>query len=355
MLKTKEVIMRWNPKIKNYYVNLDYLFTKMGDEFVVKVEDLSKYSSKYVEVLCDYCLEEGIETIVPKPYRDYTSQNEMSIIHKDCCKKCISKKVIESNIMIHGVKNVMELKSSKDKIKETNILRYNVENTFQSEYHKEKIKETMKDRYGVEHALQNSDIYEKLKLKYIDKYGASTPLLNEEIKEKIINTNLEKFGCENPFGNKDIQEKIKNTLYQNGTQKCSKQQKYIHKLIGGELNYPISRCSLDIAFLNDNIYVEYNGGGHDLKVTLGKITKEEFENKEIKREIFLKQNNWKLIRIISKQDYLPSDDKIIEIIAYAKYYLNTGHSWIEFDIDNQLIKYSKFEEYYNFGDLRRIS
>ena len=57
----------------------------------------------------------------------------------------------------------------------------------------------------------------------------------------------------------------------------SKQQLYIHSLLGGELNYCTGKCFLDIAFLDEKIYLEYDGGGHDLSVKLGNMSKEEFE------------------------------------------------------------------------------
>jgi len=42
MLILEYAILKWHPNNKNYYVSLDYIFTKMGDEFVVKISDLTK-------------------------------------------------------------------------------------------------------------------------------------------------------------------------------------------------------------------------------------------------------------------------------------------------------------------------
>ena len=74
----------------------------------------------------------------------------------------------------------------------------------------------------------------------------------------------------------------------------------------------------------------------------------------MRRYYYFKNKDWKIIRLISKNDLLPLDDKIIEIINIAKEYLNTGYSWIYFDIDNSKIICSEYKKYYNYGKLRRI-
>lgn len=52
-LISKTVIMKWNGKTKKHYISKGYTFTKMGDEFEVKIEDLSKGCNIYVDVQCD--------------------------------------------------------------------------------------------------------------------------------------------------------------------------------------------------------------------------------------------------------------------------------------------------------------
>ena len=53
MLITKTVLVKWHPRNKEHYESKGYLFTKIGDEFEVKVEDLSKHSSVRVDCNCD--------------------------------------------------------------------------------------------------------------------------------------------------------------------------------------------------------------------------------------------------------------------------------------------------------------
>jgi len=52
-LISKTVIVKWNGRNKKLYEDKGYLFTKMGDEFEVKVDDLTNGSNALVNVKCD--------------------------------------------------------------------------------------------------------------------------------------------------------------------------------------------------------------------------------------------------------------------------------------------------------------
>lgn len=332
MLITKEVEIKWHNFTKRWYIDKGYLYTKVGDIFTVKVEDLQKRSEARIEVLCDYCLEEGIETIINRPYKDHTMAIEGSPVKKDCCKKCLPKKNRESNLLVHGVDSTNKLKENREKFKQTCLERYNETSPMKTKEFQEKAKNTNLDRYGVEYLMQNDELKERFKQSMYDKYGVEHALQVPEFKEKAFKT-----------------------IYKNGTRQCPAQQKYIHQLIGGELNYPVGNCLLDIGFSKDKIYFEYDGSGHDLAVKLNRITQKEFEIKEIRRWYYLKSNDWREIRIISRKDYLPLDETILTIIDCAKQYLDQGHSWIKFDIDNKLISCSQFNTYCDFGELHKVN
>jgi very-short-patch-repair endonuclease len=175
----------------------------------------------------------------------------------------------------YGVANVFQNKSIQEKQKSTINKIYGVDNVFQNESIKDKIKNVVKDRYGVEHIM------------HLEKY-----------KNKVIKSGLK-------------------TKYIHNSQSCSTQQRYIHSLIGGELNYPIDNISLDIALPNEKVYIEYNGSGHDLDVKLGKISERDFKYKEIRRYKYLKSLGWKQIEINSPKDLLPDDNTIIHLINNA--------------------------------------
>jgi len=293
-------------KDKNYVIRV-----KKGTKITVKVNDLPKNSTVKINLLCDYCLEKGKETIIKNiKYQNYIIRiNRIDYNMKDCCNEC--KKIKIKNVIQekYGVGNILQLKIIQEKIRNTNIIRYGAENPFQSIHIKNKIKET----------------------------------------------NLLRYGFVNPMQNNLIREKANNTLIRNGSFCSSKQQRYICNLLDGKLNYPVSRVFLDIAFPEDNIYLEYDGGFHDGSVQLGNMTEDDFKKKEQRRTFTLRDKGWKEVRIISKKDNIPTDLKLMEIISYAKEYLNKNHHFIIFDIDNSNIINSQGIFNYDFGELRKLN
>lgn len=182
------------------------------------------------------------------------------------------------------------------------------------------------------HKIQESNIF---------KYKTKNVMGVEEIYNKQKNSCLNSIGVLHPYQNKEILtkalKKAKITMYKNNTAPCSKQQRYLHFLLGGELNYPINTLNLDIAFPNEMIYIEYDGGGHDLQVKFGNITYNKQKTTQRKREYLLHSKGWKLIRIVSNKDYLPLQNDIIKLINKSKKYLNSGHSWCEINIDKHIL------------------
>lgn len=107
---------------------------------------------------------------------------------------------------------------------------------------------------------------------------------------------------------------------------------------------------LDIAFPNEKIYIEYQESGHNLDVQLGKVTEEEFKRKEINRFYFLKNKGWRMIEIISSNDKLPKEDKLLEMIKLAKEMLQDNNH-IGFNIDNGTVRIKNSINIYDFGEL----
>lgn len=114
MLLSETAITKWAGYTKKYYISKGYQFTKLGDEFEVKVKDLQEGSGVSVQVFCDYCLEEGKETILNKEYWAYIRDNKNSVIHKDCCTMCQVKKIRESNMLTYNVPYTTYLQVVKD-------------------------------------------------------------------------------------------------------------------------------------------------------------------------------------------------------------------------------------------------
>lgn len=462
-------------EIKLSKVNLEWYNSKgykgnLTDVIRVKAEDLSLGNGNEVLIQCDYCLEEGKETIYSRQFFRYIKDINGEYITKNACNDCQQKRREETNWIKYGAKNAFQNKDVqnkakntslerygteypqqseevKDKIKEYNMNNYGVEYYFQTEDFKDKYKDIMIDKYGVDNSFKAEEVKDKIKATNLDRYGFEYATQSEEIKQKMLNTNQEKYGVDNyaqsdefkeryksimndkygvnhysqteefnekirstslerygekhflmnreiqdrcistniinhnglhhtqtnkfaelckitnmeKYGvewsmqNKEIKERAMYTMYLNNSAPCSRQQRYLHNLLGGELNYQFGRLFIDIAMLEDNLAIEYDGGFHNGQVKLGKMSQDEFDKKERTRGYFLRRNDWKLIKIISRNDFVPSDDVIIDIINYVKEYLNTGHSWFEICIDEGKLKCSQYEIDYDFGKLRKIT
>lgn len=171
MLLSKTVELKWNSKIKKHYVDLGYEYTKMGDPFIVNVNDLTDGSNVLVDVKCDYC-----GTVYQKRWYRYYEENHNTTIHKDCCNKCKKHKIVDTSIAKYGVTSVFKLDEIKHKIEETNLDLYGARNPFASDIIKEKIVNTNIKKYGVANPLQSSEIMEKLRKTCIERYGAPSYL-----------------------------------------------------------------------------------------------------------------------------------------------------------------------------------
>ena len=127
----------------------------------------------------------------------------------------------------------------------------------------------------------------------------------------------------------------------------SKQQKYFFDLLKNKytlndsqiiMNYPMSTLYLDIALPEQNISIEYNGGGHDLSTKYAGMTKNEFIKKEWRRKYFLRQQGWKIIYIISHTDKINryTTDDYIKILTYARYLLKQ-EDFVEIYLDTDIV------------------
>jgi len=104
MLISKTVKLNWHYKNKEHYISKGYPFTKIGDEFEVKVEDLSDGSGIKVNIKCDceYCKNPYLK---PMEWRNY-----LEYIHEDgkyYCRECGTKLFSSKNIMKSKLKNTI--------------------------------------------------------------------------------------------------------------------------------------------------------------------------------------------------------------------------------------------------------
>jgi len=162
LLLTKEVEVTWGSN-KNIYEPKGYIFTKKGDKLTVKIEDLALGSNIKVSVQCDYCLDEGIETISPVVYVNYIrSLKNSNLVNKDACSKCASKKSSEITLAKYNVNNVFCLPEIKKKISDTNLIKYGVSSVLKkSSPIRAKINQANMIRYGFTHYMQTEEFTKK--------------------------------------------------------------------------------------------------------------------------------------------------------------------------------------------------
>ena len=415
-------IVKVTPRGKSiaHYRKMGY-DAKYNQELEVRVEDLSACSTALVETTCDYCgkLRQPIkyvdynaqtkngtkkcccsdcislkreEVFIEK----YGYKNAMQIpevqekIQKTNMEKYGSRspsgnaevraKQKETLMQNYGVDNPSLSKELQEKRKRTFLEKYGVENPLLVEEIKNKAQQTIIERYGVENVSRNTDIQNKRTKTFIEYFGTPTPLQNKECLEKLKKTNmdrygveftmqleetkqkakqafLEKYGYDNPMKSPEFLEKW---FLKNGSNfvKSSRQQQYLCNLYNGIINYPFKCFALDIFLPEDKLDVEFDGSGHRMSISLGSISEEDFEKKELYRNVAIKREGYKQMRIISTTDLLPSDTVLLQMLSDAKSYfsLYPNHSWIEFSIDTSTVRNAEHKDGipYQYGSLRAI-
>lgn len=256
------VDMIWSTYQKKRYVDLGYKFTKIGDKFRVKIEDIPPTSNVLVDMICDYCGKE-----FKQRYMNYIrgTRNGNS---KCCCVDCRYKKYEENVMKKYGVKNTALLDEVKEKERKT----------------------------------------------CIEKYGVPSTALLPEVKERLVQS-----------------------IHKNNSCATSKMQDRIHEIVGGKKNYPLCGKMVDI-LLDDNIYLEYDGGGHFIPVKFKIVSEEEFRNREIERYNLLHENGYKMIKIVNKRDKEISNELISSIVKDCWFFLkNFEDDYIVVNIDDKNI------------------
>ena len=124
------------------------------------------------------------------------------------------KKAKETNLKKYGVEHHLKLKSQVNKQKETNLKKYGVDSFLKTTEGKNNLKEKILEKYGYEYSSQCPEIKEKIKQTNIKKYGVNSHNQSEEIKKKKKKTSLEHYGVENPSQCLDIIKKIKRTKFE---------------------------------------------------------------------------------------------------------------------------------------------
>ena len=257
-----------------------------------------------------------------------------------------------------NITNISQVKEIQDKRQKTWKENYgeDVTSPFQIESVKNKIKATCREHLGVDCPLKSDLIKDKIKATNTEKYGSENPFGSKEIQEKIKATMTKKYGVEHPLQNKELLDKALDSFQFNGTGPCSRQQKYIHFLLGGTLNKRVCNSLVDICFEEEKIAIEYDGSGHFLGefiVNEGRSISKEAILREKNREDSLVNKGYKVIRFIAIKDRIPSDEVIINLVNEFK---NSNFKVVRIDFEEGTIEKDYNEKtIYNFGKLRKIT
>lgn len=185
MLLSKTAIVKWNAKIKKHYVDLGYQYTKMGDEFEIKVDDLTKGSSALVKVQCDYC-----QRIYDIRWNVYKRSRDKVLIHLDCCgnPECTGKKAHEALHKKYGVNSIWQVEEILNKRNQTNLEKYGCINPFGNKEIQEKITQTLyrQNGYG---KRRSSEALAKAKATCLERYGVDNKTKTAEYREKTRGEN----------------------------------------------------------------------------------------------------------------------------------------------------------------------
>lgn len=296
ILPNQYAIVKWHPKNKEYYTSKGYIFTKMKDEFQVKIEDLPPQSHVWVKVKCDFC-----GKIIEVKFQNYNNRGKYSEGY--ACTKCKSVKAKQSFKNLYGVDWISQNPETKEKQKQTMIEKYGVEKYSQLPEWREKTKQTCLKKYGKEYYSQTEE-YHKNKMKHdLEKYGVPYHTQAPEVKRKILDS----------FEN-------------NNTTKISKPQLELYeklKVIYGqcELNKTCVYYSLDCVIeVNDiKIDVEFDGEYWHKNRT----------QQDCVRDKFIKSQGYKIIRIKGNRQ-IPTDNDIIEAVDIL---ISTDKNWIKLTTD----------------------
>lgn len=313
----------------SYYRSRGYE-VKIKEPFEVSVEDLPHGSNRKVWVECDYC-----GKTYQMMYKKYNDRVINGTVHKCACRECEHLKIAESNQIKYGM-STNALPSVKNKKKNAYIDKFGVDNPMKSPEIKKKLENTMMEKYGVKYSTQTEEFREKAKETMREKYGVDHPSKSADILEKRKQNNLEKYGVEHTLQIDEVREKIAKSNYENGTCKLSVEQVFLSNLFNGKLNYPVGRYNVDI-LLDDKTILEFDGSGHNLNVTYGRVSEEEFNEKQSIRTNYLLNRGYKIVRFIHTRHTKLTESKYIDAMEKCKELLKTNDVAIyNFDSDELL-------------------
>ena len=311
MLIDETVIVKWDQFTKKHYVDLGYCFTKIGDEFEVKVDDLPIKSHKKVKVKCDSC-----GKITEKEYRQYLISKQYEDGFGDLCSECSGKRFC---LVLQNKYGGIGLASPtlKKKIQQTNIEKYGVHAPMMNQEVYKKVRKTQDRKYGGI-GFGSSVTKNKINKVIKEQYNVDNISQSEEIKLKKENTCLEHYGVKHilqiPDVVNNVVSKAKETMTKNGTVPSSKFEKEICKQIVRIYGFDNCIPQYNVGPLIFDCLLIVNGVKIDVEYDGWYWHKNRIKS-DRKRNYKVISLGYKVLRI--KSNYkLPTDEQIIDAVNY---------------------------------------
>lgn len=149
MILTKEVLVKLNNKNISHY-QLIGIDCKYGDEIMVPVSYLPKYSKYKIVAQCDNCKSENDLSM-----QKYSKNVERGGIYT--CKSCVYLTLSKALTEKYGFDNPSKIPEFVNQRKETCLEKFGTEYAIASKHSREKSKKTFIDRYGVDHQMKVID------------------------------------------------------------------------------------------------------------------------------------------------------------------------------------------------------
>lgn len=240
MIISKTTTAIWNPANIEHYTQKGYKYTKVGEKFEVKVEDLNLASKFHVLVQCDFC-----GKIVEKPFFEVPKRKYHTCGDEPCRRQAIS----------------IGHKSRDKKEKE--------------ESRKRQV-ETFKSRYGKNENPEGAKaLAEKKRQNYLNKHGVNHAFRDANYKK---------------------------SHYQ-GMVPISKLQLHLQTTLNA-IQTHIKRYVCNVSFPNDSIIIERIDSSNRISLTIGDINEKELFCQQHKRLNNIILEGWKIIFLKCKKDFI---------------------------------------------------
>lgn len=165
LIPNQIVTATWHVLTRKHYEKLGFNFTRYGDSFQVRVDQLSFGSRVMVAVQCDYCEKEYSQAYVS--YRSYVKEHEYN--SKVSCMDCRQKKSSETAQIRYGSYSWACITESKKHYSSTMLNRTEEEKELSNEKRRQTIKTKGIEIKGRRRSLSKEQVLQILDLKFKEK------------------------------------------------------------------------------------------------------------------------------------------------------------------------------------------